>query len=175
MVILMGIAGAGKGTQAEMLVENGYTHVSSGELFRTYATDEQRERLLKGELMRDEELFDVVEKGLQNVPDLHKCILDGVVRSIPQADWLLSQAEKGRFKITAIIHIPISQDIVKKRLMARGRADDTEAGIAKRFEQYHKSTEPILDYLESKGVKVYHVNGDQTPEAVHEDILRCLG
>lgn len=174
MIVLMGIAGAGKGTQAEMLVKEGYTHISSGELFRKYATGEQRERLLRGELMRDKELFEVVETGLKTVPDLQKCILDGVIRSIPQADWLLEQAEKGRFEITAIVHITISEDVVKKRLMARGRVDDTEAGIAKRFEEYHKNTEPILGYLEDKGIKVYRVNGDQTPEAVHKDILQCL-
>lgn len=174
MIILMGMTGAGKGTQAQMLVEKGYSHISSGELFRAYATDEQRERLMRGELMRDDELFNIVEKALATVPDLEKCILDGVVRSIPQADWLLDQVAKGRFKITAIIHIAVSEDVIKKRLMARGRSDDTEASIAKRIEEYHKNTEPILEYLEAKGIKVCHIDGDQTPEAVHQDILRCL-
>lgn len=174
MIILMGIAGAGKGTQAQMLADNGYTHISSGDLFRKYATGEQRERMLRGELMRDEELFAIVEKGLETVPDLQKCILDGVVRSILQADWLMEQVQKGRFSVSAIVHIVISEDVVKKRLIARGRDDDTEAGIAKRFDEYHKRIEPLLEYLQDKGIKVYRVNGDQTPEAVHQDILRCL-
>jgi adenylate kinase len=175
MIILMGIVGAGKGTQAEMLVaKNGYTHVSSGELLRQYADEDQQRRLREGVLLSDEELYAIIDKAFAETPDLQKCILDGVPRTIAQADWLLSQVAQGRFEITAVIHITASEDVVLKRLLNRARSDDTEAGIAKRFEVYRNSVLPIIEHLKNKGVHVYSVNGDQEPDAVHNDIVHCL-
>jgi len=175
MIVLMGIAGAGKGTQAEMLVaKNGYTHVSSGELLRQYADEDQQKRLREGVLLSDDELYAIINKAFAETPDLQKCILDGVPRTIAQADWLLSQAAEGRFEITAVIHITVTEDVVLERLLSRARSDDTGAGIAKRFEVYRNNTLPIIEYFKDKGVRVYNVNGDQDPDAVHEDVLRCL-
>lgn len=172
----MGIAGAGKGTQAAMLVEkNGYSLISTGDLLRKYATEDQKRRMLEGVLLRDDEIYDMIGQELHKVPDLQKCILDGTPRSIPQAQWLLSQVEAGRFTITAVIHIAVTEEVVKHRLLARARPDDTEAGVAKRFEAFRKDTLPILEYLKQKGIAVHEVNGDQTPEEVHQDIIALLG
>lgn len=175
MIILMGIAGAGKGTQAKMLVDrDGYNVVATGETFRKFATDEQRERMLKGFLLHDRDIFEMLSKAFDSVDDLEKCILDGAPRSIPQADWLLEQAEKRGFEIQAVIHINVSEDVVRHRLLDRGRSDDTDAGITKRFEEYRNSTVPILNYLKEKGLQVFDVDGDQEPVAVHEQILQCI-
>lgn len=175
MIILMGIAGAGKGTQAKMLVEkNGFSLVSTGDLFRAYATEDQHRRMLAGELLRDDEIFEMIGSALSNVPNLQQCVLDGTPRSIPQADWLLDQVKQGYFEITAIVHIAVTEEVVHSRLINRGRSDDTESGIAKRFEEYRNNTMPILHYMEEKGIKVCEVNGNQDPNAVHEDILQCI-
>ncbi len=172
MIILMGLAGAGKGTQAKMLVEKyGYSLISTGDLLRTYASDEQKQRMLQGVLLRDDEIYDMIGKALDAVPDTSKCIIDGTPRSIPQADWLLAQAAQGRFTIDAVVHLEISEDVVRRRLLDRARPDDTDAGISKRFEEYHRATQPILEYLAQKGIPVYNVDGDQAPEAVHADIV----
>lgn len=175
MIILMGMAGAGKGTQAKMLVDrDNYSLISTGDLLRTYATEDQHRRMLEGVLLRDDEIFEMIGKALDKVPDLSKCVLDGTPRSIPQADWLLAQAGAGRFAITAVIHINVSEEVVRERLAGRGRADDTEAGMTKRFEEYRNNTLPILKYLQDRGVQVHEVNGDQDPAAVHDEILTCL-
>lgn len=171
----MGIAGAGKGTQAKMLVDrDGYSVVATGETFRKYATREQRDRMLKGFLLNDDDIYEMLNKAFEAVDDLEKCILDGAPRSIPQADWLLSKAKKHEFNISAVVHINVSEDVVRQRLLGRGRSDDTDEGITKRFEEYRNSTVPILNYLKDKGIPVFDVDGDQEPAAVHEQILRCI-
>jgi len=141
---------------------------------RTYATDDQRSRMLDGFLLRDEEIYEMIGRALEAVPDREKCIIDGTPRSIPQADWLLDQVEQGKFTIDAVVHLSVDESVVRRRLISRGRSDDTDAGISKRLQEYYRSTQPILDYLESKKIPIYHINGDQEPTAVHEDILRTL-
>jgi len=171
----MGIAGAGKGTQAKMLVDrDNYSLVSTGDLLRTYATEDQHRRMLQGILLRDDEIFSMIGKALEKVPDLNKCVLDGTPRSIPQAKWLLEQVNEGRFEIRAVVHISVDENVVRRRLLSRARSDDTEAGISKRFEEYRNNTVPILDYLKDHGIKVYEVDGNEEPEAVHTSILRCI-
>lgn len=175
MIILMGIVGAGKGTQAKLLAEHsGYKPISTGELLRKYATEEQHRRMLAGELLGDDEIIAMVDKVLDEVEDPGKCMLDGFPRSVAQTEWLLDQAERGRFGLTAIIHLLVSEEVVRERMLNRGRPDDTPETITKRFHEYHTITEPVLEYLKGRGVKVYDVDGDQEPEAVHEDVVRAL-
>lgn len=175
MIILMGIVGAGKGTQAKLLADHsGYEPISTGELLRKYATEEQHRRMLAGELLGDDEIIEMVDKVLDEVDDPGKCMLDGFPRSVRQTEWLLDQVEKGRFSLTAIIHLLVSEEVVRERMLNRGRPDDTPETITKRFQEYHTVTEPVLEYLKDRGVKVYDVDGDQEPEAVHEDVVRAL-
>lgn len=175
MIVLMGIAGAGKGTQAKMLVDrDNYSLVSTGDLLRTYASEDQHRRMLAGILLRDDEIFSMIGKALDKVPDLNKCVLDGTPRSIAQADWLLEQVKEGHFEIRAVVHIAVDENIVRQRLIGRGRSDDTEAGIAKRFEEYRSNTLPILDYLKGHGIKVCEVDGNQAPDQVHQAVLGCI-
>lgn len=171
----MGMAGAGKGTQAKMLVEkNGYSLISTGDLFRQHATEDQKRRMLAGELLRDDEIYVMIGKELDKLPDLNHAVLDGTPRSIPQADWILSQVDAGRFSIKAVIHLGVTEEEVRKRLLSRGRADDTDAGISKRFEEYRNNTVPILDHLKDRGIPVIEVDGSRDPDAVHEEILGHL-
>lgn len=171
----MGIAGAGKGTQAKMLVErDDYSLISTGDLLRTYATEDQHRRMLEGVLLRDDEIYVMIGKALDKVSNLQKCVLDGTPRSIAQADWLLKEAAARKFEFKAVVHINVSEEVVRERLLGRGRSDDTEAGIAKRFEEYRNNTLPILQYLKERGIPVFEVDGDQEPTAVHEQIIKCI-
>lgn len=175
MIILMGLVGAGKGTQATFLAERyGYRVISTGELLRQYATEEQHARMLAGELLGDNEIIEMVDKVLDTAADIQKCLLDGFPRSVQQTSWLLDQAASGRFRISAFINIAVTEEVVRHRLLGRGRSDDNEATIAKRFEEYRNITSPIFSYLDGQGVTVYHVDGDQEPEAVHKAIVEVL-
>lgn len=168
----MGIAGAGKGTQAKMLVDrDGYSIVATGDTFRKFATEEQRSRMLQGLLLQDEDIYEMLNKAFDTVSDLEKCILDGAPRSIPQADWLLRQS---RLDIKAVVHINVDEDVVRRRLLSRARSDDTESGISKRFEEYRNNTLPILKHLKARGIKVFEVDGNQEPNKVHQEILECI-
>ena len=77
-------------------------------------------------------------------------------------------------KITCVLHLEASQDVVLQRLLGRGRQDDTEESIAKRFAEYKAVTMPILNDLANKGITVHHINAERLPDEVHADVLRAL-
>lgn len=171
----MGLAGSGKGTQAKMLVDkDGYYLISTGDLLRRYASQDQKNRMLSGVLLQDQEIYTLIDKAIESVPDLKKCLIEGTPRSIPQAKWLLEQVADGRFTIDAVLHLDVSEAIVRERLLKRGRADDTEAGITKRFQEYQRATLPIIDYFKKNSVAVRNIEADQPAEIVHETILQML-
>lgn len=175
MIVLMGLAGSGKGTQAKMLVDKDhYSLISTGDLLRNYASDNQKKRMVAGVLLKDEEIYELINKALQAVQDMKKCLIDGTPRSIPQAKWLMDQMNEGRFGIEAVLHLEVSESVVRQRLLKRGRSDDTESGITKRFEEYHRATVPIIDYLKASSIHVYTIDANKSPEATHQDIVQIL-
>lgn len=175
MIVLLGIAGAGKGTQGRLLVEkNNYSYLSTGEMLRRYATPEQHTRMLAGELLDDQEIILMVDKALNTLSDAKKCILDGFPRSIVQTDWLLDQVKSGRFQLTAIFNLAASETVVKQRLLARGRPDDTVEAVTRRFEEYKQVTLPILEHLRAANIPVYEVDATRDPAVVHDDLMQYL-
>ncbi len=175
MILLMGSAGAGKGTQAKLLVDkDGYFYISTGEMLRNLATAEQKERMLRGELISDTEMIAMVDKALAEFPDPDHVILDGFPRSIPQADWIFDQAGLGRYKHPVVINLKIPEAEAMKRLLSRGRPDDTEEAIAKRFKERERATLPMLQHLEDQNIPIITINAEQNLEAVHKDIIEAL-
>lgn len=176
MILLMGIAGSGKGTQAKLLTDkHGYHLVTMGDVLRMYITGEQRERMLKGELLSDDEVTAIIDKVLQTLPEGEEIILDGYPRTIPQAQWLLEQAKAGRFNLDKAFHLVASRDAVKQRLLGRARVDDQDAAIEKRFDEYERATAPLLDWLKQNGVQVIDINAERSVEDVNKDIDSHLG
>ena len=100
--------------------------------------------------------------------------MDGFPRTIPQADWLLEQIHNGRFSLTAVVNLAASEDVVKARLISRGRQDDTDEAIAERFREYRAVTLPILEHFKQEGVTVCAIDASKTPREVHDDILKCI-
>lgn len=175
MILLMGIAGSGKGTQGKMLADQqGFHLISMGEVLRMYVTGEQRQKMLAGGLLDDQEIITIVDRVLSSLPDEEEVLMDGFPRTIPQAEWLLEQVKKGRFKLQKAFHLVASQDAVRKRLMSRGRIDDVEPAIEERFKEYARSTEPLLTWLTEHGVEVVDVNAERPAEAVNTDLLKYI-
>lgn len=175
MILLMGIAGSGKGTQGALLArEHGLHVVSTGELLRNYGSAEQHKRMLTGEILADEEVTALLDTALSDLTDKDKVILDGYPRRISQADWLLEQASTGHFKLDKVLHLVVSREAVKARLLDRGRQDDHHDAIEERFNEYERATVPILKHLEEAGVPVVEVNGEQPVQAVHQAIMDSL-
>jgi adenylate kinase len=145
-----------------------------GDVVRMYVTGAQRERMLKGGLLDDQEIIKIVDQVLNSLPADEEVLLDGFPRTIPQAEWLLEQAKAGRFDLKAAIHLAALHDAVKDRLLNRGRIDDVEEVIEERFREYQRSTEPLIKWLSENGVKVFNIDAERPPEAVHADIVERL-
>lgn len=175
MIIFTGVAGAGKSVQGQLLADNlGYLWLATGQLMRMFISGDRRREMLQGKLLDDQEIIFFVDGALKLLPDDNECILDGFPRTVHQVDWLLEQVREGRFNITAVINLNISEDIARERLRGRAREDDNEAAIDKRFREYKEVTLPILDRLHSAGVPVYDIDGEQDVEKVQQAIIRAL-
>lgn len=175
MILLMGIAGSGKGTQGKLLAErDGFTVISTGELLRVYGSADQHKRMLKGEILGDAEVTELLDTALTGITDQNNVILDGYPRRISQAEWLLEQQAAGRFHISCVVHLLATRKAVKARLHNRGRQDDHDASIEQRFDEYEQATVPILDHFIEEGVNVCEVNAEQSVDAVHDEMVRIL-
>lgn len=175
MILLMGIAGSGKGTQGKMLADKlGFHLISMGDVVRMYVTGDQRQRMLAGGLLDDNEIIKIVDKVLTSLPSGEEVLLDGFPRTVPQAEWLLGQVKSGRFDLQIAFHLVASREAVKQRLLGRARIDDKEDAIEKRFDEYERSTMPIIKWLRGHEVNVVDINAERSPDDVHKDLTSYL-
>ncbi len=175
MILLMGVAGAGKSMQGRILAdEHGYAWVSTGEILRVLVTGKRRQEMLQGNLLSDEEIIELIDKVFELIDTKQQFVLDGFPRTIPQADWLTNQVKAGRFDLDCVINIVASEAVVIKRLTSRGRPDDTKEAICKRIEKYQSVTKPILDHFKSEKIPVHDIDGDREARVIHDDILQLI-
>ena len=178
-LVFLGPPGAGKGTQAELLSETlGIPHISTGDLFRANISQgtaigiEAKKYLDAGDLVPPEITVDMVRARL-NEPDASKgFILDGFPRSIEQAEALNSILADLDTELDAVVSFVVDPDVVVDRMLARGRADDTEDVIRNRMAVYDKETAPLLEYY---GDQVKTVDAVGEVDEVHQRVLSALG
>lgn len=175
-IIIIGIQGAGKSTQGNILSkELGVPYLSTGHIFRTIAQEKThvgryiKEVMNAGFLIPDEKTMEIVSEYLSR-PEYEKgYILDGFPRTIGQA----SEFKNG---IDAVVYLHVSDREALWRLSYRdegNRQDETLLAIRKRIELFHKFTEPVLDFYRKKGI-LFEVNGEQTIEEISKEILSHL-
>jgi adenylate kinase len=170
-LVLFGPPGAGKGTQAKVLVEaRGLPQLSTGEMLRAAvkagtALGKKVEVLLtKGELVPDAIVIDIIAERYDQ-PDCAKgAVFDGFPRTIAQAEALDAMlAARGR-KIDAVLQLKVNDkvllDRVEQRIKEGGilRSDDTPETLQHRLGVYYKNTAPLLDYYGKQG-KVVSIDG----------------
>ncbi len=175
MILLMGPAGAGKSMQGRKLSdEYGYAYISTGEVFRLLITGRRREEMLEGKLLSDAETIHVLDKVLDIVDTKEQFILDGFPRTANQVTWLLGEIAAGRFKKPTVVHLDIDETEIRVRLQKRGRIDDTEEAITRRFQLYLEQTQPLLEQMENAGIKVMHIDAVGKPAEIHKNIVKVL-
>lgn len=172
MIIFMGVAGAGKSVQGTLLAEAlKYQWLSTGEYLRSNISGKRKQEMLEGKLLDDQEIIDILKNFFASIEDENKTILDGFPRTLVQAKWLHEQQKSGALHIGSVIYLNASKEVVQQRLLGRGRADDTEEALDKRFEEYESLTLPIIDWFKSCGIKVHEVNAERSIEDIQKDII----
>lgn len=175
MIILMGVAGSGKSLQGKLLADKlALPWLSTGEFLRMMVAGPRRRDMLAGKLLKDNEIISLVQKVFNVVGTSEEFVLDGFPRTAEQADWLLGQVKHGQLNISAVIHLQASQDVVIKRLLKRGRQDDTEAAIKERFSEYEAAIKPILEQFKAANIPVIMIDAERAPEAIDEEIMAEL-
>ncbi len=207
-LILLGAPGAGKGTQAEILCKKlGIPSISTGNILRAAIKDgtptglKAKSFMDAGQLVPDEVIIGIIGERLEQ-PDCAKgYILDGVPRTIGQAEAI----EKAGIQIDAVVAIEISEEEILRRMSGRRvceacgssynveavppkvegicdncggkliqRKDDTPETVRERLKVYHKETAPLADFYAQRGL-LKKVEVADNKEATNAKILQVLG
>ena len=207
-LILLGAPGAGKGTQAEILSKMlGIPTVSTGNILRAAIKDgtpvglEAKQFMDAGKLVPDDVIIEIIHERVAEADCVDGYILDGVPRTIAQADAL----EKAGIIFDHVLSIEIADEVIVERMSGRRvceacgasyhmvavppktegvcdscggalirRKDDEPETVQARLEVYHKKTEPLKAYYAERGL-LRPVENQPTVAETTEVILRALG
>ncbi len=207
-MILLGAPGAGKGTQAELLCEKlGIPTISTGNMLReAMANGSELGKKVKkcmdeGSLVSDEIVLDLVAERTAQPDCKNGFILDGVPRTLSQAEAIDAKG----VRIDHVISLEIDDEVIAERMSGRRvcakcgasyhivnnpprtegicdqcggevtiRKDDEPETVKHRLDVYHASTEVLKTYYAGQG-KLRLVQGDQPIENAFQDILRAIG
>ena len=206
-LILLGAPGAGKGTQAELLVEKlGIPAISTGNMLReamangTPVGKQAKHYMDNGLLVPDEVILGIVAERVAQPDCANGFILDGVPRTLAQAEAL----EAKKIRIDHVVSIEIDDSVIEGRMTGRRvcgkcgasyhivanppkmenvcyscgselviRKDDAPETVRKRLQVYHATTEVLKDFYDKLG-RLRLVNGSQSIEGANEDILKAI-
>ncbi|WP_419918660.1 adenylate kinase [Candidatus Poriferisocius sp.] len=157
ILVILGRQGSGKGTQAALLAERyGVVHVSTGDMLRAAVTSgtelgmRAKAVMDAGNLVGDDIMIGVVAERLAEADIRTRgVLLDGFPRTTAQADALAEILGGIAPDLAINLDVPIAE--VTKRMLARGRDDDTEETISRRLDLYETETAPLLAWFEDRG------------------------
>jgi len=169
-LVLFGPPGAGKGTQANLLIEKyNLVHLSTGDILRgeiaagTKLGLEAKSLMDRGDLVPDEVVIGMISSKLDNNPDANGFIFDGFPRTAAQATTLDNLLEEKETSISAMLSLKVEDEELIRRLLSRGedsgRADDQDKSIiANRINEYNNKTAPLKDFYASQN-KLSEIEG----------------
>ena len=199
--MLFGPPGAGKGTQADKIVElTSKPQISTGDMLRSALSQgtelglEAKKYMEAGQLVPDDVIIGLIRDRLKESDASHGVLFDGFPRTIPQADALESITE-----ISAVISIEVPDEHIINRIVGRRmdpetgeiyhvsfkpphpeiehrliqRKDDNEETVRMRLSAYHEQTKPLGDWYMEKGI-LHTVEGTGTIEEVGKSISKIL-
>ena len=208
-IVLFGKPGAGKGTQAPRLAEAlGGSTLSTGDVLRSAIKEgtklglEAKAYMDRGDLVPDSVILGIVGDALAKPAYAKGTILDGVVRTVPQAEGLRDQLKKLGRKVDAVVAFDIEDGEIVKRMSARTvcancqtpytgrkagetcekcggslvrRKDDDPAAVQNRLDVYAAQTAPVFEWYKKSGTKIAQVNAIGSVEDVTKRALAALG
>jgi adenylate kinase len=189
-LILLGPPGAGKGTQAQRLVQKyGIVQLSTGDMLRAAVAAETpiglkaKDIMASGGLVSDDIVIGIIADRIEQADAKSGFILDGFPRTVPQAEALDELLKQKGLKLDSVIELRVNEAALLRRvetriaeMQARGeavRADDNAEALAKRLEAYRAQTEPLVHYYSDKRA-LATVDGMASIDEVTAQISRIL-
>jgi adenylate kinase len=183
-VLLLGVQGSGKGTQAKRLAsEYGLVHLSTGDILRqAIAEGTELGRRVKpiydrGDLVPDDLMIELIRARLQSPEAANGFILDGFPRTMAQADALDSMLAEVDRPLAVVFELQVPDEVaierLRKRAVEEGRSDDTPEGIAKRIALYHDQTKPLVSHYRLGG-NLVGIHGDRPENEVFSEIQQAV-
>jgi adenylate kinase family enzyme len=187
-ILFFGRSGCGKGTQAKLLTDflkskgREVLYTETGSQLREFIKKENYASKIAGEILRDGKLIpvflpiwiwtDILVKNFTGDQDL---ILDGLCRRPEESVALGSAFDFYKIERPNIILMNVSEEWSYTRMMERKRADDTPEKIQNRLAWYEEDVVPSVEYFRNKTeYNFIEINGEQTVENVHKDIIKAL-
>ena len=174
-IVMLGGPGSGKSTYTEYLIKHfDITHIYPGGMLRkevekgTEIGKIAKSIIDRGEFVPNQIVLDLIKKKVEQSPQGY--VLDGWPRYMQQVEDM----EKNEIGYDYAVFLDVSRDEVLRRLLARGRADDTEEIINNRIELYKKETGPVIEYMRGRpGFLEIKAEGG-TPEETANEIIRKI-
>ena len=177
-LLFLGAPGAGKGTQAQLLSQsNSYLHLSTGELLRkeiemnSSLGMQVKDVINRGELVSDELVLKIVRHNLDK--NNQGWILDGYPRNLSQANSLNEVLNEINQPLEVVFYLDIPEEVLIKRLLLRGRKDDTEETIRTRVKIYKETTEPLIKYFKDLSLLEY-IDADRDLKTISSEIKQKM-
>lgn len=183
-IVLFGSPGSGKGTQAELIAKKyNLEHISTGDLFRNELANETelglkaKSIMEQGHLCPDDITLNMLYQHIQKLEPDKGVILDGVPRTIQQAEMMQGVNFEHVIPVSIVIYLNVGREVVIQRMLKRAelqnRADDTPETIEKRLENYEISTAPLKSYYAKKGI-LFEVQGMHSIDNTFKQICEII-
>jgi len=184
-IVLFGPPGAGKGTQAEKIIEKyQLIHLSTGDILRaelaaqTPLGQEAKKYMDKGELLPDKVVIEMIGSKIEKSHDSNGFIFDGFPRTTAQAEALDILLHKKNTPISIMLSLEVEKNELVKRLLGRGqvsgRSDDQDESIIEnRIKVYNNETTPVKGFYEKQG-KYRAIDGMGTIDEIFERLCRVI-